>query len=117
MINEIIEKIKAWFGYNWKTYPLQIVGLGLLLIAFACGLLHFTWPAWGFLAAVGVIDLYLIFIVKTKTVSWVIQRLTGRIIDMIILFVLIPIVWWRCGEYAALFLMFGYLIYHFFGEE
>ena len=113
MINDFIAKIKA----HWEMYPVQMVGAGLLLIAFMCGMLHLTWPAWGFLAAVGVIDLYLIFIIKTKTVSWVIQKLTGRKVGMVILFSLIPLVWWRCGEYAALFFLFGILDVHFFGEE
>ena len=112
MINEIIEKIKA----HWEMYPVQMVGAGLLVIAFACGLIRWIWPAWGCLVAAGLIDLYLLLI-KAKTISRWVQKLTPKLADIIIMLTLVVVVWWLMGEAVALFFLFGLLNAHLFGVE
>ena len=98
----------------WQDAKLQMIGAVLLAAAFVCAIWGLVLPAWIMLAAVGVIDLWIIYIEKSTTVSRWIRGFTGHAIDNLIMLGLVAACWWLKGETAALWFLLGLLNCHLF---
>jgi len=118
-------KIIDFVKNQWQLYPVQIVGAGLLIPAFALaviaarsGNVNFAYTAWAVLAVIGGLDLYIICEAKRKDIQtititrWV-RNLLPKRIDNVVMFSFIGLVWWLAGPLYALFYVHGFLNDHF----
>lgn len=103
--------------FNWDKYQFQIIGALLLVIAFVSAIVTDNWLPWIPLVAVGGIDLYIIYVLKQRTITKWIRSLTKKHWDRIIMFGLIGVCWWLKGEVVALWFALGLINNHLFEKE
>jgi len=121
----MIDKIKDYVKVQWRLFPLQIFGAGILIPAFVVAVLaarkqslDLTHLAWLILAVVGVIDLVIIYKgrkigVKTLTITQWVRALLPKKTDLPVMLGFIVLVWWLVGPLLALFYTHGFLNNHF----
>ena len=118
-------QIVNWIKNQWKVYPLQIIGAGLLIPAFIIAVIAartnsdlYAYLSWGLLAIILLIDVNLKWQAKwsgtkaTMVTRWIRELLPKRV-DNVIMIAFIPLVWWLTGPLFALFYMHGFLNDHF----
>lgn len=110
---------------QWRLYPLQIEGAGMLVPAFVAAVAAarlentgLAYAAWALLAVIGVLDLYIIRRAKRKDIQTVtitrwVRNLLPKKADNVIMFGFIGLVWWLTGPLYALFYVHGFLNDHF----
>ena len=108
--NEIKDTVKK----TWGAHAVRVIGAFALIAAFVWALVGVVSFAWITLIIVGLIDLYLIYIVKEITISRWIRQLCGHRMDNVIMIGLCVAVWFWKGETLALWFVLGLLNNHFF---
>jgi hypothetical protein len=106
------DSIEKFFS-NIKN-NLQLTGALLMVFVFISAIMGWTFLGWGTAIIVGLIDLYLIYILKAERITQWIRGLTGHTIDNIILIGLIVLVWALKGPDIALWFFLGSMNTHFF---
>ena len=101
------------------TRILQIAGTAGIVLSFILLLLGRAAETWSALIIVGLIELALIYLYKSKITSFV-RNLYPKKIDTIVMLGLVPVVWILAnnfgpvpGEYAAAYYLLGMLNSHF----
>lgn len=107
----------------------QKIGAGLLIPAFIVAVIaarmvsiSVAYAGWAILAAVGIIDWYIIAEAKREgaravTVTRYVRDLLPKRWDNIVMFAFIALVWWLTGPLYALFYVHGFLNDHFNEER
>ncbi len=93
---------------------MQELGSLLLVLAFIAALEHCICGAAVLLSLVGVIDLYLIFVAKEKTVSYFIRSLFPPYVDYVVMVLIAGIVFMLCNWEINVWFVLGILSNHFF---
>jgi len=120
-------KLKKWYKkhFDFDRFKWQIIGAGLNIPAFLLAIIaarlnnkDVAYWAWGFLTAIGIIDLYIIRKAKLReekavTITRWIRDLLPKKIDNPLMFGFISLVWWLTGPLYALFYMHGFLNDHY----
>jgi hypothetical protein len=100
-----------------RDFVCQIVGTILLVAAFILAIFDRVYPAIVVLAAVGLLDCWLVFIRQEMSISAFIRGLAPWRIDQFILVGLIPLCWWLAGSKVVLWFTLGLLNAHLFNIE
>lgn len=97
-----------------SNMSIQRVGAVLLVTAFVAALMHYMPVALTVLIVTGIIDIWLIYIVGDKSISYYIRSLLPRFVDYMIMFGTVGVVILMQGWFTAIWFVLGLLSSHFF---
>ena len=129
-----------WIKKNWESYPLQMIGAGLLFPAYLFAVIaqragvktgyfdwnfqQFTVMDWAYLCltAIGLLDVWIIYQgrkqnVKTRVITNWVRGLLPKKLDLFVMFGFIILTWALVGPLPCLWYIHGFLNDHFNEER